>query len=57
MTDDTTRPFSFPAVQGKKIAAAFDGGWINSGGGVMPLAMAERRLDIAERLAGAMLRN
>lgn len=51
MTDDTFRAFSFPAVQGKKVTAAFDGGRISSDGGVMLLAMAERRLGVAERLA------
>lgn len=51
MTDDTFPAFSFPAVQGKKVTAAFDGGRISSDGGVMLLAMAERRLGIAERLA------
>ena len=52
MTDDTFLPFSFPAVVRKKITAAFDGGRMTSDGGVMLLAMAERRLGIAERLAG-----
>jgi hypothetical protein len=51
MSDDNLLPFSFPAVQRKKIAAAFDGGRITSDGGVMLLAQAERRLGIAERLA------
>src|SRR5277367_6365884 len=51
MTDDSLLPFSFPAVAGKKITAAFDGGRISSDGGVMLLAQAERRLGIAERLA------
>ena len=51
MTDDNLLPFCFPAVQRKKIAAAFDGGRISSDGGVMLLAQADRRLDIAERLA------
>jgi hypothetical protein len=51
MTDDTFPAFSFPAVQGKKVTAAFDGGRISSDGGVMLLAMAERRLGVAERLA------
>jgi hypothetical protein len=35
MTDDTLLPLSFPAVRGKKITAAFDGGRITSDGGVM----------------------
>jgi hypothetical protein len=51
MTDDILLPFSFPAVAGKKITAAFDGGRISSDGGVMLLAQAERRLGIADRLA------
>jgi hypothetical protein len=51
MSDDNLLPFSFPAVQRKKITAAFDGGRITSDGGVMLLAQAERRLGIAERPA------
>jgi hypothetical protein len=51
MTDDTIPLFSFPAVQGKKVTAAFDGGRMSSDGGVMLLALAERRLGVAERLA------
>ena len=51
MSNDNLLPFSFPAVQRKKITAAFDGGRITSDGGVMLLAQAERRLGIAERLA------
>ena len=51
MSDDNLLPFVFPAVQRKKITAAFDGGRITSDGGVMLLAQAERRLGIAERLA------
>jgi len=51
MTDDTFPAFSFPAVHGKKVTAAFDGGRLSSDGGVMLLAMAERRLGVAERLA------
>src|ERR1035437_4435219 len=51
MPDDTILPFSFPAVHAKKITAAFDGGRLTSNGGVMLLAMAERRLGLAEKLA------
>jgi hypothetical protein len=51
MTDNTIPAFSFPAVEGKKVTAAFDGGRITSDGGVMLLAMAERRLGVAERPA------
>jgi hypothetical protein len=51
MIDTTTLPFPFPAVSRKKITAAFDGGRLTSDGGVLLLALAERRLGIAERLA------
>jgi hypothetical protein len=44
MTNDAILPFSFPAVHAKKVTAAFDGGRLTSNGGVMLLAMAERRL-------------
>jgi hypothetical protein len=37
MSDDDLLPFSFPALQRKKITAAFDGGRITSDGGVMLL--------------------
>jgi hypothetical protein len=50
MNDTTMLPFSFPAVEGKKITADFDGGRLTSDGGVMLLSMAERRLGLAERL-------
>ena len=53
MTDDTIPLFSFPAVQGKKVTAAFDGGRMSSDGGVMLLSLAERRLGVAERLERA----
>ena len=51
MTDDTILPFSFPAVHAKKVTAAFDGGRLTSNGGVMLLALAERRLGLANNLA------
>ena len=51
MTEDMLLPFSFPAVGGKKVTAAFDGGRLTSDGGVILLAMAERRLGVADRLA------
>jgi len=53
MTDTTILPFSLPAVARKKVTADFDGGRLTSDGGVMLLAMAERRLGIADRLACA----
>jgi Transposase DDE domain group 1 len=51
MTDDTILPFWFPAVSRKKITAAFDGGRLTSDGGVMLLAMADRRIGVAEKLS------
>ena len=51
LSDDVTLPFSFPAVRGKKVTAAFDGGRLSSDGGVMLLAAAARRMGIAEKLA------
>ena len=54
MMDDTTPAFSFPAVAREKVTAAFDGGKITSDGGVMLLSLAERRLRLAERLAGCI---
>ena len=51
MTHHTILPFAFPAVRGRKITADFDGCRLTSDGGVMLLAMAERRLGIAARLA------
>jgi hypothetical protein len=51
MSDDTTLPFSFPAVGRKKLVAAFDGGRITSDGGVLLLGAVERQLGIAAKLA------
>ena len=51
MTDLAPDFPSLPALCGKKMSAAFDGGRITSNGGVMLLAEAERGLGIAERLA------
>src|ERR1700682_2311958 len=51
MSEDTLLPFDFPAVQRRKVTAAFDGGRLTSDGGVMLLAAAERRLGIADKLA------
>ena len=54
MTDDTTLPFWFPAIRGKKLTAAFDGGRLSSDGGVMLLAEAARQMRIAEKLAAVI---
>jgi hypothetical protein len=51
MIDDSLLPFSLPSVDRKKITAAFDGGRISSDGGVMLLALAERRMGLANKLA------
>src|SRR2546423_5154260 len=51
MSVDTIEPFGFPAIQRKKLTAAFEGGRLTSDGGVLLLAAAERRMGIAERLA------
>ncbi len=42
--------FGFPAVAGKKVTAAFDGGRLTSDGGVLLLGQAERQMGIAARL-------
>lgn len=54
MTDHTILPFTFPAVRGKKLTAAFDGGRLSSDGGVMLLAQAARRLGVARKLAAVI---
>src|SRR6202451_1001371 len=51
MLEDNLLPFSFPAVERKKVTAAFDGGRITSDGGVMLLAAVEKALATADRLA------
>ena len=51
MTDPAPLFPSLPALSGKKVSAAFDGGRITSDGGVLVLAAAERKLQIADRLA------
>lgn len=52
MTDDTLLPFAVPAVGGKKVTVAFDGGRLSSDGGLLLLREVEQRLGIARRLAG-----
>jgi hypothetical protein len=51
MLENNLLPFSFPAVERKKVTAAFDGGRITSDGGVLLLAKVERSIGIADRLA------
>jgi Transposase DDE domain group 1 len=55
MINNSLLPFSLPSVGRKKITAGFDGGRISSDGGVMLLALAERRMGIAERLAAEII--
>lgn len=54
MTDNTLLPFDLPAVRRKKVTAAFDGGLISSNGGLLLLREAERRLGLADQLAGCV---
>lgn len=54
MEQDTLLSFDLPAVCGKKVGVAFDGGLLSSDGGVLLLRGVERRLGIAERLSGCM---
>ena len=54
MDDDSLLPFALPAVCRKKISVAFDGGRLSSDGGVMLLRDVERRLGLAELLAGCL---
>jgi hypothetical protein len=51
MLEDNLLPFSFPAVERRKVTAAFDGGSLTSDGGVMLLAAVEKELGIADLLA------
>ncbi len=50
MSGNTVAPFLFLAVGRKKVTAAFDGGRINSDGGVLLLAAAERRFGLTDPL-------
>jgi len=52
MNDDTVLPFALPGLCRKKVSVAFDGRRLSSDGGVLLLRDVERRLGIAERLAG-----
>ena len=51
MLNHSLLPSSFQTVGARKIVAAFDGGRITPDGGVMLLAMVEKRLGVADRLA------
>lgn len=51
MEQDSLLPFDLPAVAGKKVSVAFDGGLLSSDAGVLLLRGVEERLGIASRLA------
>ena len=51
MIDDSQLTFGLPSVSRKKVTAAFDGGRLSSDGGVMLLALADRRRKVADTLA------
>ncbi|WP_430321906.1 transposase, partial [Salmonella enterica] len=53
-SDDSAPGFSFPAVGGKKVTTAFDGGRLTSDGGVLLLAQAERAMGICRQLAACI---
>ena len=63
MTDDTILPFSFPAVHGKKVTAAFDGGRLKIAARVvettsrirLAFAAACPEADLFRSLPGALL--
>lgn len=54
MSNDSLLPFALPAVQRKKVTAAFDGGRISSDGGAVLLAGADRQLGLCARLASVI---
>ena len=54
MSEDTLLPFDLPAVKRKKVTADFGGGLISLDGGLVLLRGAERRLGLAETLAGCI---
>ena len=54
MTEDSLLPFDLPAVSRKKVTADFAGGSVSSDGGLVLPRGAERRLGLAETLAGCI---
>lgn len=54
MPDDTLLAFDLPAVCRKKVTATFDAGAVSSDGGLLLLREAERRLGLADLLAGCL---
>ena len=54
MQQDSLFPFDLPAVAGKDVTSAFDGGRLTSNAGVLLLREVEGELGIAERLAACL---
>ena len=54
MTDESLRAFDLPAVRRNKVTVDLEGGLISSDVGLVPLREAERRLRLADSLAGCM---
>src|SRR5215469_3501107 len=54
MVDATPFLPGLSSVQGKAVIARFDGGRLSSDGGLLALREIERRLGLAERLAGCL---
>src|SRR3954468_6086579 len=54
MTEPTEFLPGLPAVKGKPVHVAFDGGRLTSDAGILLLAALEQRLRIAERLAACL---
>src|ERR1700747_2268326 len=54
MVDATPFLPVLPPVQGKTVVARFDGGTLSSEGGLLALREIERRLGLADRLAGCL---
>jgi hypothetical protein len=54
MTEATEILPGLPAVRGKPVHVAFDGGRLTSSAGILLLSAIEQRLRIAERLAGCI---
>ena len=54
MTADSGLPFSFPAIQRRRVTVAFDGGRLTLDGSVLLLGQVERRLVIVGQLASCI---
>src|SRR5260370_14159728 len=50
-TECTPALFEFPAVEGRRVVASFDGGAITSDGGALLLGQTDRAIRLTERIA------